>query len=631
MNTAPSAGRGALAAPARKLAALAWQSAPIHTTGYLAVTIVGAATPVLIAWLTKLAMDRLVSPGPLGTLVGLAVGLAVAGMIAAAAPQLGQYLRAELDRRAGLRAKDQLFAAVERFAGLARFEDPVFMDRLRLAEQSATGTGQLVDSAFHAGRNTLTLVGFVGSLAVISPWFTGIVLAAAVPAFLVELRLSRQRAAMMWEISPGQRREFFYTRLLATVDAAKEIRLLNLGGFLRGRMNQEMRAANAARRQVDRRELTQQGALVLLATFISGAGLVWVAVAAGRGRLTVGDVAMFIAAVAGVQAAIDGLVAATSRWHQQMLLFGHYIAVVDAEPDLPVSARPHAVPALRRGIELRDVWFRYTDEHPWVLRGVNLFIPHGTAVALVGRNGSGKSTLVKLLCRFYDPDRGEIRWDGVDIRELPVDELRQRIGAVFQDFVAYDFSASDNIAVGDLAAIGDPDQIELAARRAGVHDTVAALPRGYGTLLTRAFITASERDDPQTGVVLSGGQWQRLALARAFLRADRDLMILDEPSAGLDAEAEHDVHAQLREIRAGRTSLLISHRLGTVRDADLIAVLADGTVVEEGTHATLLAADGVYAHLFTLQAAGYNDVADGPRPGALGMAQAIAAPIGDHR
>jgi ATP-binding cassette subfamily B protein len=612
---------GGPVAAARRTGWLIWSSAPVHAAGWLAVMVAGAATPVSVAWLTKLVLDRLVTPGPPAELVGLAVALALAGLTAAAAPQLGQYLRAELDRRAALRTKDGLFAALERTAGLARFEDPAFSDRLRLAEQSAGNPAGLLDSAFQAGRGILMLVGFVGSLAVLNPWFTGVVLAAALPTLLVELRLSRQRAGMLWEISPAQRREFFYSRLLATVDAAKEIRLLQLGAFLRGRMNRELRTANAARRRLDRRELAQQGTLLVLAALISGAGLVWVVVAAGRGRLTPGDVTMFVAATAGAQSSLDGLVGGTARWHQQMLLFGHYLAVVDAPPDLAVPARPTPVPALRRGIELRDVWFRYSDEHPWVLRGVNLSLPHGRAVALVGRNGSGKSSLVKLLCRFYDPTRGQILWDGVDIRELPVAELRRRIGALFQDFVAYDFSAGDNIGIGDLAGLDDAGRIGLAARRAGVHDVVAALPRGYDTLLTRAFATPSERDTPQAGVVLSGGQWQRLALARAFMRADRDLMILDEPSAGLDAEAEHDVHARLREIRSNRTSLLISHRLGALRDADVIAVLSDGVIVERGTHPELLAAGGVYARLFQLQATGYQDA---ETPGA---APAVLVPL----
>lgn len=232
-------------------------------------------------------------------------------------------------------------------------------------------------------------------------------------------------------------------------------------------------------------------------------------------------------------------------------------------------------------------------------------------LALVGHNGSGKSTIVKLLCRFYDPTKGAILWDGVDIREFAPEGLRGRIGAVFQDFMSYDFSAADNIALGDLAAMGDRARIEAAAGTAGAHRTLAGLPRGYETLLTRMFLSESDRADERTGVVLSGGQWQRVALARAFLRESRDLMILDEPSAGLDAEAEHDIHTRLRGIRSGRASLLISHRLGAVRAADVIVLLQDGVVAERGTHDELVAAGGTYARLFSIQAQGYTE---GPAP-----------------
>jgi ATP-binding cassette subfamily B protein len=241
---------------------------------------------------------------------------------------------------------------------------------------------------------------------------------------------------------------------------------------------------------------------------------------------------------------------------------------------------------------------------------VDLSIPAGQAVALVGRNGAGKSTLVKLLCRLYDPTHGAITWDGVDLRELDLAALRERIGAVFQDYVEYELSAAENIGLGDLSVFDDRGRIEAAARRAGLHDALVALPNGYDTLLTRMFFDHADRDDPETGVLLSGGQGQRLALARAFLRDRRDLLILDEPSAGLDAAAEAEIHNQLREHRAGRTSLLISHRLNTVRDAGAIIVLGDGQVVERGDHASLLAAGGEYAQLFRLQARGYADAVD---------------------
>ncbi len=323
---------------------------------------------------------------------------------------------------------------------------------------------------------------------------------------------------------------------------------------------------------------------------------------------------MFVAAVAGVQGALATLALEVARTHQALLLLDHYLAVTTAGPDLPLAAAPRPLPALSGGIELRDVWFRYSDAHPWILRGVSLRIPHGRSLALVGLNGAGKSTLVKLLCRFYDPTRGAILWDGVDLREVDVTAYRRRLSVVFQDYMHYDMTAAENIALGDLDALHDEQRLRAAAERAGIHQKLADLPHGYRTLLSRIFFTRPEGDGAHSGVMLSGGQWQRLALARAFLREGRDLMILDEPSAGLDAAAEHEVHAALCGHRGDRTGLLISHRLSAVRDADRIVVLKDGRVAEQGSHDALMALDGEYARLFTLQANGYRT--DGEPVGA---------------
>ncbi|MCD9194407.1 ABC transporter ATP-binding protein [Streptomyces albireticuli] len=602
-----SAGPAAVLRRTAAAAALVARAAPGALALHLALTLAVGALPVVTAWLTKLLLDALATGAPSGRVIGLGAGLAASGVVLGVVPQIGQYLRAELDRKVGLLAEDRLYTAVEGFAGLGRFENPLFLDRLRLAQGAGGGSpNQAVDGAVGIARAALTIGGFLGSLALLSPLMTGLVLAAAVPTLLSEIAMARRKARTLWEVGPVERRQMFYGELLSSVEAAKEIRLFGIGAFLRGRMLADRRTADAAKRAVDLREAWIQSGLGLLAAGVSGGGLLWAVGAARSGALSPGDVVMFVAAVAGTQGALAGLAGEVARAHRALLMFDHYLAVERAGPDLPVPVRPVPLPALDRGIELRDVWFRYSPEHPWVLRGASLRIRHGEVLALVGLNGAGKSTLVKLVCRFYDPDRGEILWDGVDIRAVDVAELRRRIGAVFQDYMHYDMTAAENIALGDLTALGDRPRVRAAAERAGIHARLAGLPHGYDTLLSRRFFMESDKDDPETGVVLSGGQRQRLALARAFLRDRRDLMILDEPSAGLDAEAEHEIHTALRRHRAGRTSLLISHRLGAVRDADVIAVLEDGRVVERGPHAELIGSGGRYARLFALQAAGYR-------------------------
>ncbi|GHA82240.1 multidrug ABC transporter permease [Streptomyces tendae] len=593
-------------AAARSALSLAWRSAPAHVTGLVAVAVAVAVVPVGVAWLTRLLLDRLTGASQ-AALLGPALGLGLLGLVAALLPHLSQYLGARLNRAAGMRAVDRLFTVVNSFAGLARFEDPRFQDRLRMAQSAGSQTvGHVVETGLRIAGGALGVIGFVVALFVISPVMTALVAAAAVPALVAELRLSRRRAKSAWRISSAQRREFFYQSLLSSLDAAKEIRLFAAGDFFKGRMLGERRTADVERRLVESRELVTQSGLALLGALVSGGGLVWAVLAARRGELTAGDVSLFVAAVVGVQGALSGLVGSLADGHHQLLLLNHYVAVLEAGPDLGPPADDvllDRLPALSRGIELRDVWFRYGDDQPWVLRGVTLFIPRGVSVALVGHNGAGKSTLVKLLCRFYDPTQGEILWDGVDIRRVPVRELRRRLGAVFQDYMNYDLTAGENIAVGDVRALDDPARLSTAAREAGVHDVLAKLPHRYDTMLSRVF--AADGDD-DAGALLSGGQWQRLALARAFLRRNPDLLILDEPSSGLDAEAEYDIHLRLGRYRAGRTSLLISHRLGAVRDADRIVVLADGRVSEEGSHAELLDQAGTYARLFTVQADGYQ-------------------------
>jgi ATP-binding cassette subfamily B protein len=595
---------------------LAWRAGPLILPSMVGMAVVAAVAPLAVAWSTKLVLDRLVAGADLATLVWLACCLAVAGILAAVVPQVSRFLSMEMTRGIELVGMDRLFGSVDRFVGLGRFEDPEFHDRLRLARDSGRAApSDLVQSMIGFGQGLVTGVGFIGSLATLSRPMTAVVLATAIPAIYAERALARRQASMLWGISPAIRREIFYSMLLGEVRAAKEVRIFGVGGYLRQRMLGERSSANVAQRRLDLRKLRIQGALAGLLALVAGAGLVWAVSAARNGSLTVGDVAMFIAAVAGAQGAVSQVVSHYALARQSMLMFDHYLAVVKVGPDLPVTAAPVEPPALHSGIEFRNVWFRYTPDHPWVLRGVDFTIPHARATALVGSNGAGKSTIIKLLCRFYDPTKGTILWDGVDLRSMEPADLRARIGAVFQDFMEYDLTAAENIGLGHTAVMSDRSKLEAAAKLAGVHETLSRLPHSYDTLLSRMFQPASSEtpgsrspdERVQVGVALSTGQWQRLALARALLNEGQDLLILDEPSSGLDAEAEYEIHTMLRERRAGRTSLLISHRLGAIRDADRIIVLDGGEILEEGEHSELMALNGLYARLFTLQAQGYRD------------------------
>jgi ATP-binding cassette, subfamily B, bacterial len=372
--------------------------------------------------------------------------------------------------------------------------------------------------------------------------------------------------------------------------------------LLHRRMLSSMAHVTGARLAVERRAVVVQSALALASAAATGFGAVIVVLGAVHGRFTPGDVMLFLAAVAGVQGGLAGVVLQLGQASTALRLFGHYLDVLNT-PD-PLGSGTGR-PSLRTGIELHDVWFRYRPDGPWVLRGVNLRLPAGRAVGLVGVNGAGKSTLVKLLCRFYDPQRGRITWDGVDIRELDLTALRRRMTVVFQEFMTYDLTAAENIGLGHVEQIEDRDRIRAAAADAEIDGVLAALPHGYDTMLSRVHDSAD--GDAGAGVTLSGGQWQRVALARALLRSDADFLVLDEPTAGLDAEGEHRLHARLTAHSAGRTRLLISHRLAALRGADLVVTLVGGRIVEQGNHDELMSADGEYARLFRLQAGGYQD------------------------
>jgi ATP-binding cassette subfamily B protein len=590
-----------------------WRAGRILAAVQVVIALIAGLAPVATAWLLRAILDELAVGHP-RHLVELAVLLGIVGGVTALLPSADRYAQAQLTRAVTRTGTAELYASVTEIRGLRKLEDPAFQDRLRVAGQAgAPAPAQVVNGGIAVLRAGVTLAGFLGTLIVLSPPMAAVVLFAAVPAIYLQRGIARRQAALFTGISHGQRRQYFYASLLANLAAAKELRLLGLGEFFRARMLGELVDTQQASQRVDRRTLASEACLAGIGALVAAAGLLWAAWQAGAGRLSAGDMSVFVVALGSVSSAVQGLITSAAMTYQSLLMVQGYQEVQAAGPDLPVVAAPVKPGPLHYGIELDDVWFRYSPDGPWVLRGLSCFIPHGQAVAVVGKNGSGKSTLVKLLCRFYDPERGSIRWDGTDLRKLDLDALRDRISVVFQDYMTYELSAAENIAVGDLERAGQPDALAAAAELAEVHATLEALPRGYQTLLTRSFLdTSADEQDPQAGVLLSGGQWQRVALARAFLRGGRDLMILDEPSSGLDPEAERTIHTTLAATRAGRASVLISHRLNAVRDAGHILVLSDGVLSEQGDHDTLMARQGLYARLFSMQARGYSEVTAAP-------------------
>jgi ATP-binding cassette, subfamily B, bacterial len=567
----------------------------------------GLFVPVA-AWLSRALIESLIAAhkDPREAVL-LAAGVGASGVLSALSSSLSSLLSAQSQRSIMLEAAERLFRAVNRMPGIACFEDPAYQDKLRLAEQASQDTpGTLCNLLLAVLQSTFTLVGFAGALLIIWPPLPLILAAVLVPSILAERTLGRRQAALSAAATPEYRRYVSYRTLLTTSQGAKEVRIFGIGDFLATRL------VYALRRSADKQLAGQRHASRIQATvacLIGTAVIVstgYVAYSTVVGHLSVGDFVLFTAALAWAQGSTGSLLSQSSMLLASLNRFRSFLEVLRMPGEGITGVL--SVPPLSRGIEFDNVWFRYTPDSEWVFRGLSVSLPAGQSTGLVGLNGAGKSTLVKLLCRFYEPERGAIRWDGLDLRDCAVESLRQRVAVTFQDFATYELSARECIGIGRLSRLADQDAIEAAARLAEVDETLKSLRFSYDTMLSRIFV------DPETGhegVTLSGGQNQRVALARMLMRGDADLMILDEPSSGLDAEAEHKIHQALRRCRTGKSNLLISHRLSALRDADRILVLDDGAVSESGNHDELIAAGGQYAALFAIQSEGYLEPVSG--------------------
>lgn len=599
---------GQIARAMSQMSTLAWEAQPACFVSVVALQLLQGLLPLATAWLAKLFFDLLAqslqghaSPSLMQQLVVLLALQALVMLCNLLPSPLTRYVTAELTRRLTLRMKGTMYRKINSLQGLASFEDPTFHDMIQMASTNAQfGPMQALNLCTTVLQSSMTLLAFLGVLIALSPWLTGMIALAILPQCYVELKLSKQRYDVLLMNSPRERRAAYYGQVLSMVSFAKEMRLFNLGEYFLRKFLSTTEEIYRTQRQQQQRELRWQLALAVGAAAVSTAAFVFVVIQAFVGRLTLGDVALYTSAVGSVQSALLGLVYALSQASDSVLFFRQYTDLLSLEqsPE-PDTLRSH-VPSLTDGITLRDLSFRYSEGHPWTLRHVNLFLPARRCLALVGLNGAGKTTLVKLLTRLYDPTEGEILWDGIDVREFDPQEVRRHMGAIFQDFSRYDLSVQENIGLGDAEQVENAGIVQQAASKAGIHERIASLPQGYQSILSRWLAPEGE------GVDFSGGEWQKVALARMLMR-DSEVLILDEPTAALDAEAEYALYQHFKELMHGHTCLLITHRFSTVRMADHIAVLENGQITEYGAHSELLARRGTYAKLYSMQAESYTE------------------------
>ncbi len=580
---------------------LVWDAAPSVVSGGLALRVASALIPLATLAVSKWIIDIVVAlvkhPGPIPVQVWWLLGaeFALAGannFLGRAIDYTDARLADEFTREVSLRVMKH---AAE--LDLAHFEDPAFHDVLERARQQATDRIGMLNSMGRLVLQIITLVSLSIGVVLYSPWLFLLLVVCVVPAFAGESHFAFLGYSLAHGLTP-LRRELDYLRILGTSkESAKEVKMFGLGGHLHDRYAELTDEVIRRNRKLTRRRLLWGSLLSILGSvgyYGAYAYLVWRTL---LGEISVGTLTFLAGAIAGSSVQLQSVFSLLSHVSDQALFLTDLLEFLAVKP--AILSKPNALPVPRRirtGFEFRDVSFHYPGSERMVLHDLNFRIEPGEHVALVGENGQGKTTLVKLLARLYDPTGGAILLDGVDLRDYDVEALQHEIGIIFQDFVRYDMPARLNIGVGRISEIHHDDTLWTAAKKSRADGMLARFEQGMDQMLGRRF---------EGGVDLSGGEWQKFALARAYLRKAQ-VLILDEPTAALDAVAEYEVFSRFADLARDKMALLISHRFSTVRRSDRIVVIEDGGIREQGTHDELVGTGGQYARLFHLQAANYK-------------------------
>jgi ATP-binding cassette subfamily B protein len=580
-----------------------WTAASKETVFMVTAVLLQGIVPALSIWITKQVVDtvatgltqgRELSSTLLASLVAAWIGALLleaflSPWVRAVQGNLGEKLTAHINLL--------LLHKADSFADLNRFEDPKFYDELQMLQQQVNYQPlSLIANLAEGGRTFLTLLAMVGLLAPLGLGIPFVIAIATLPQIYVSFQYEMTIWETTFEKSPQARRMQYCNSVMLTDTYAKEVRLFKLGSFFINGYLEAFQSLHQTMRHLRKKQALWSAGLAIMSTLGNGFAFYWVVQQAFKGEISPGSVLLFVQSLAYFQQNLEQFVSISLMLYETVLYMQQFFGFLESQPTMTLCLPGKPMrDRLSSGITFDRVHFCYPDNRP-ALVDVSFTLQPGETVALVGENGAGKTTLVKLLTRLYDPTAGAILIDGVDLRELNLDTWRQQIAAVFQDFGRYALTLGENIALGDMRALDDSKRLISAVQKAGIAEMVESFPKKEATPLGKQF----------GGTELSGGEWQKLSLARAFVREEAQLLILDEPTAALDPRSESEVYRRFVELAQGKTTLLITHRLASVQMADRILVLKAGHLIESGTHKELLQRGGEYATLWNMQVQQYG-------------------------